>query len=61
MGGGEAFLLLPHVLLEGEASVDGRGVVNLDLLGMERTLKRVWVEEAGEPSKTICLWEGGHS
>ena len=56
--GGEVFLLLPCVLLEGEVSVEGCGVVNLDLLAVGRTLERVRVEGGGEPSKTILLMGG---
>ena len=52
-GGGDVFLLLPRVLLERGASVDGYGVVGLDLLIVGRLLERVQAEGGGELSKTI--------
>ena len=57
-GGGEVFLLLARVLLEGGASVDNRGVVSLDLLVVGRSLERVRAEGGGEPSKTILPMGG---
>ena len=59
--GGEVFLLLPRVLLEGGAFVDSRGAVNLDLLVVGRTLEQVRAEGGGKPSKTILPMGGGHS
>ena len=52
-GGGEVFLLLPCVLLEEGALVDIRGVENLDLLAVGRTLEYVRAEGGREPFKTI--------
>ena len=56
--GGDFFLLLPRVLLEGEASIDGRGVVGLDLLAVGCLLEQVRAEEGGELSKTILPMGG---
>ena len=53
VGGGDVFLLLPRVLLEGGASADGYRVMGLDLLVVERLLERVQAEGGGELSKTI--------
>ena len=57
-GGGDVFLLLPWVLLEGGASTDGRGVVGLDLLVIGRLLERVRVEGGGKALRTILPIEG---
>ena len=57
-GGGEVFLLLPRVLLEGRASIDGCEAMNLDLLVVGRSLERVRAEGGGEPSKTILPMGG---
>ena len=53
--GGDIFLLLPHILLEGGASIDGRRAAYLDLLVVGRTLERVRAEGGGELSKTVLL------
>ena len=55
-GEGEVFLLLPCVLLEGGASVDGCEAMNLNLLVVGRMLERVRVG-GGMPSKTILPME----
>ena len=55
---GEVFLLLPCVLLEGGASIDSHGAVNLDLLAVGRTLERVLAEGGGKFSKTILPMGG---
>ena len=57
-GGGEVFLLLPHVLLEGGASIDSCGAVNLDLLAVGRTLERVRAAGGGELSKGTTSEQG---
>ena len=41
--------MLPRVLLEKGASVDGCGVVDLDLLVAGRALERIRTKERGEP------------
>ena len=51
--GGDIFLLLPQVLLEGEASTNGFGVGGLGLPIVERLLERVRAEGGGELSRTI--------
>ena len=56
--GGDIFLLLPRVLLEEGASVDGRRAVGLDLLAVGRLLERVQVEGGGELSKTMLPMGG---
>ena len=56
--GGDVFLLLPRVLLEGGASVKGRRAADLDLLAVGRILERVRVEGGGELFKTIFPMEG---
>ena len=60
--GGDAFLLLPRVLLEGGASKDGLGVEGIGLLAVERLLERVRVEGGGGGSfqRLCCQWEEGH-
>ena len=58
--GGDVFLSLPWVLLEGGASSDSRGVEGLDLPIVERLLEWVWAEGGGELSKTM-LPMGGRS
>ena len=58
--GGDVFLLLPRVLLEGGASVDGCGVVGLDLLVVRCLLEWVQAEGGREPSNTM-LPMGGRS
>ena len=50
--------MLPRVLLEGGASIDNRGAVNLDLVVVGRMLERVRVEGGREPSKTILPMGG---
>ena len=57
-GKGKVFLLLPRVLLERGALVDDRGVVNLGLLAVGRTLEWVLVEAGGGLSKTTLLMVG---
>ena len=56
--GGDVFLLLPRVLLEGGASVKGRRAADLDLLAVGRILEWVRVEGGGELFKTIFPMEG---
>ena len=58
IGGGEVFLLLPRVLLEGRASIDGCEAMNLNLLVVGCMLERVRVEGGGELSKTILPMGG---
>ena len=53
VGGGDVFLLLPRVLLEGGASVDGRGAAGLDLLAIGCLLERARAKGGGELSKTM--------
>lgn len=53
--GGDDFLLLAWVLLEGEASMDGFGVEDLALPLVECLLERVRTEGEGEPSITMLL------
>ena len=57
-GGGDVFLLLPRVLLEGGASVDDRRAIGLGLLAVGRLLKQVHAKERGELSKTILPMGG---
>ena len=57
-GGGDVFLLLPCVLLEGGAMVNGCKVVNLDLLAVGHMLGRVWAEGGGMLLKTILPMGG---
>ena len=57
-GGGEIFLLLPWVLLEGGVSTDGHGATGLDLPVIGRLLERVRAEKGGELSKTMSLMGG---
>ena len=52
-GGGNVFLLLLRVMLEGGASMDGRGVEGLGLPAVGCLLERVRLEGGGEPSRTI--------
>ena len=59
-GGEDVFLLLPWVLLEEGAFMDGYEVVGLGLLIVGRLLERVRAEGKGEPSRTI-LPMGGRS
>ena len=54
----DVFLLLPRVLLEGGASVDGCEVANLDLLAVGRMLEWVLAKGGGELSKTILPMGG---
>ena len=56
--GGDVFLLLPCVLLEGGALVDGSRTADLDLLAVGCTLEQVWAERGGELSKTISPMGG---
>ena len=56
--GGEFFLLLPRVRLDGGASIDSREAMNLDLVVVGRMLERVWAEEGEEPFKTILPMGG---
>ena len=58
IGGGEVFLLLPRVLLEGGVSVDSCKAVNLDLLVVGRMLEQVRAEGGEDPSKTILPMGG---
>lgn len=51
--GGDVFLLLPLVLLEGRASMDGFGIRGLDLATIERLLKRVRAKGGRELSRTM--------
>ena len=57
-GGGDVFLLLPRVLLEGGALVDGYRVVKLNLLAVGRMLGWVRVEGGGVFFKTILPMGG---
>ena len=57
-GGGEVFLLSLHVLLEGGASIDSCGAMNLDLLAVRRTLERVRAIGGGELSKGTTSEQG---
>ena len=52
-GGGDVFLLLPRVLLEGGALADDRRAVGIDLPAVGRLLERVRAEGGGELSKTM--------
>ena len=54
----DVFLLLPRVLLEGGASVDGCEVANLDLLAVGRMLEWVLAKGGGELSKTLLPMGG---
>ena len=56
--GGDVFLLLPLVLLDGGASVYTRRAVSLNLLGVGRLLEWVRAEGEGELSKTILPMGG---
>ena len=56
--GGDIFLLLPRVLQEGGASVDGCGAASLDLPEVGRLLEQVRVKGGGEPSKTMLPMRG---
>ena len=58
-GGRDFYLLLPQVLLEGGASIDGCGVAGLDLLAVGRLLEQARAK-GGELSKTM-LPTGGRS
>ena len=49
----DVFLLLPWVLLEGGASIDGFGVGGLGLPAVERLLEPIPAEGGGELSRTI--------
>ena len=57
-GGGDVFLLLPWVLLEEGAFVDGCGVAVLDLPIVGCLLERVQAKGGGEPSRTILPMGG---
>ena len=57
-GGGDVFLLLPWVLLEGGAFMDGRGAAGLFLPAVGRLLERVRAEGGGEPLRTILPMGG---
>lgn len=56
--GGDVFLLLPQVLLDGGVSENGCGAVGLDLSATRRLLERVRDERGEEPSKTILPMVG---
>ena len=56
--GGNVFLLLPQVLLEGGASTDGHGAAGLDLPMVGHLLKLVRTEGGEEPYKTMLPMEG---
>ena len=56
--GGDVFLLLPRVLLEGGALANSSGAMGLDLLIIGRLLEGVQVEEGGSLSKTLLLMGG---
>ena len=58
--GGDVFLFLPRVLLEGEVSVDGCGAIGLDLLVVGCLLEWVRAEGGRELSNTM-LPMGGRS
>ena len=60
VGGGDIFLLLPWVLLERGAPVDGHKAVGFDLLAIKRLLEQVRTEGGGKLSKTM-LPMGGRS
>ena len=51
--GGDVFLFLPRVLLEGGASMDGLGAKGLGLLIVERLLEQVRAEGGGELLRTM--------
>ena len=51
--GGDVFLLLPRVLLEGGASVDGCEVVCFDLPAVEHVVGRVRALEGEESCRTM--------
>ena len=57
-GGRDVFLLLPRVLLEGGAFVDGRGAAGLGLPAVGCLLERVQAEGGGEPSRTTLPMGG---
>ena len=59
-GGGDIFLLLPRVLLERGASVDGCGAAGLGLPVVGRLLEWVRAEGGGELSKTMLPTEEGY-
>ena len=52
-GGGEVFLVLPRVLLEGGELVGGHRAADLDLLAVGHMLEWVWAEGGGDPFKTV--------
>ena len=56
--GRDVFLLLPRVLLEGGALVDGCEVANLDLLAVGHMLEWVLAKGGGELSKTLLPMGG---
>ena len=56
--GGDVFLLLPQVLLEGGASMDGFGVGGLGLPIVERLLEQGRAELRGELFRTILPMGG---
>jgi len=57
-GGGDVFLLLSWVMLEGGASMDGRGAEGLGLPVIGCLLERVRVEGGGKALRTILPIEG---
>ena len=57
--GGDVFLLLPQVLLEGGASMDGFSVGGLDLATVERLLNRVEAEGTIEILRTMLPMKEG--